>query len=89
MTREERTLLRKAAANPDGRIAVKRSRSGEWHADRDRLYALTSCGHLLSLGERMGPHIGGTFAVWQITPSGRALADAIGEAGQEARHRSH
>jgi hypothetical protein len=37
----------------------------------------------------MGPHIGGTFAVWQITPSGRALADAIGEAGQEARRRSH
>jgi hypothetical protein len=31
---------------------------------------------VLALGESMGPHIGGTFAVWRITPQGRAV---IGE----------
>ncbi len=78
MTSEEQTLLRKAAADPYGQIALKRRRCGEWHADRDRLAALTSHGHLLSLGERMGPHLGGTFALWQITPAGRAIADDAG-----------
>src|SRR3954451_25469444 len=74
MTSEDQTLLYKAAADPNGQIALKRSRCGEWHADRDRLDVLARCGHLLSLGERMGPHLGGTFALWQITPVGRALA---------------
>jgi hypothetical protein len=78
MTSEEQALLRKAAADPRGQIALKRRRCGEWHADRDRLAALTSHGHLLSLGKRMGPHLGGTFALWQITPAGRAIADDAG-----------
>src|SRR3954464_1479456 len=80
MTSEDQTLLYKAAADPNGQIALKRSRCGEWHADRDRLDVLARCGHLLSLGERMGPHLGGTFALWQITPVGRALADDAGSA---------
>ncbi len=75
MTTDEQSLLRKAAADPNGRIALKRSGRGEWHPDRDRLAALTSHGHLLCLGEIMGPHIGGTFTVWQITPAGRARTD--------------
>jgi len=85
MTSEDRTLLYKAAADPNGQIALKRSRCGEWHADRDRLDVLARCGHLLSLGERMGPHLGGTFALWQITPVGRALAEQAGSARPEAR----
>src|SRR3954463_11621460 len=80
MTSEKRTLLHKAAADPTGQIALKRSRCGAWHADRDRLNVLARCGHLLALGERMGPHLGGTYAVWQITPIGRALADEAGSA---------
>ena len=85
MTFEERTLLHKAAADPNGQIAIKRSRRGVWHPDRDRLAALTRYGHLLSLGERMGPHLGGTFAVWQITSAGRAFAERAGSARAEAR----
>jgi len=78
MTSEERTLLHKAATDPTGQIALKRSRCGAWHADRDRLDVLARCGHLLALGERMGPHRGGTVAVWQITPVRRALDDDAG-----------
>jgi len=85
MTSEERTLLHKAAADPNGQIALKRRRRGEWHADRDRLHVLARCGHLLSLGERMGPHIGGTFAVRQITPAGRAIAERASSARPDAR----
>ena len=84
MISEERTLLHKAAADPKGQIAIKRSRCGEWHADRGRLDVLARCGHLLPLGERTGPHLGGTFAVWQITPVGRALAERGGSARPEA-----
>ena len=80
MTSEEWTLLRKAAADPNGQIAIKRRRCGAWHPDRNRLDVLARCGHLLSLGERMGPHLGGTFALWQITPVGRTLADDAGSA---------
>src|SRR3954447_13368170 len=80
MTFEERSLLHKAATDPTGQIALKRSRCGAWHADRDRLDAPARGGHLLALGERMGPHLGGTFALWQITPVGRALADDAGSA---------
>ena len=78
MTSEERTLLFKAASDPKGQITMKRSRRGAWHPDRDRLDALARCGHLLPLGERMGPHLGGTFALWQITPVGRSLAEGPG-----------
>jgi hypothetical protein len=45
MTSEDQTLLYKAAADPNGQIALKRSRCGEWHADRDRLDVLARCGH--------------------------------------------
>jgi hypothetical protein len=75
MTSEERRLLRKAAADPKGKIAIRHRRRDEEHPDRDRLTALFSCGYLEWLGEIMGPHIGGTFSVWQITPAGRARAD--------------
>ena len=85
MTAEDQSLLRKAVADPKGQIAIKRTRRGAWHPDRDRLDGLARCGHLLSLGERMGPHLRGTFAVWQITPVGRALAERAGSARPEAR----
>ena len=75
MTAEERTLLRKAAADPKGQIAIKHSRHGEGHPDRDRVVALFRRGYLAWLGETMAPQIGGTFTVWQITPAGRASAD--------------
>jgi hypothetical protein len=78
MTSEEQNLLRKAVADPKGQIAIKRTRRGAWHPDRDWLDRLARCGHLLPLGERMGPHLGGTFALWQITPAGRAIADGAG-----------
>src|SRR3954462_6665829 len=77
MTSEDQRLLYKAAADPNGQIALKRSRCGEWHADRDRLDVLARCGHLLSLGERMGPHLGGRRPPGS-TPSSRAGCMASG-----------
>ena len=74
MTAEERRLLRKAAADPKGKIAIKHSPNYQ-EPDRERLVALFRSGYLEWLGEIMGPHIGGTFTVWQITPAGRANAD--------------
>jgi len=47
MTSEERSLLRKAAADPKGQVAIKRARQ-TWHLDRERLDMLARCGHLLS-----------------------------------------
>ena len=76
MTTEEFTLLRKAAADPKGQIALKRDPDGAWPSDRTSFQALSDRGLVLALGESMGPHIGGTFAVWRITPQGRAV---IGE----------
>ena len=76
MTKEEFALLRKAAADPKGQIALKRDPDGAWSSDRNYFQALSDRGHVLALGESMGPHIGGTFAVWRITPKGRAV---IGE----------
>ena len=32
----------------------------------------------------MGPHIGGTFTVWQITPAGHAFAERAGSARSAA-----
>ena len=84
MTSEERSLLRKAAADPKGQVAIKRAQQ-TWHSDRERLDMLARCGHLLPLGERMGPHLGGTFAVWQITAAGRALAEQAGSGRPDAR----
>ena len=85
MTSEEQNLLRKAVADPKGQIAIKQIRRGAWHPDRDWLDGLARCGHLLPLGERMGPHLGGTFALWQITAAGRAIAERAGAARPEAR----
>ena len=84
MTSEDRSLLRKAAADPKGQVAIKRAHR-TWHPDRDRLETLARCGHLLPLGERMGPHLGGTFAVWQITVAGRAVAEPGGSDRPDAR----
>src|SRR5689334_15549517 len=83
MTAEDWTLLSKAAADPKGQIALKRSRCGGWPSERDRLAALASHGHLSGLGEIMGPQLGGTFALWRITPVGRALAETVGCVTQE------
>ena len=77
MTKEEFALLRKAATDPKGQIALKRDPDGAWSSDRNCFQALSDRGHVLALGESMGPHIGGTFAAWRITPKGRAV---IGEA---------
>ena len=84
MTSEEQSLLHKAAADPKGQIAIKHSRSGERHPDWDRLVALFRGGYLAWLGEVMGPHIGGTFTVWQIAPAGRAFAEWAGSARSAA-----
>ena len=73
MTKEEFALLRKAAADPKGQVALKRDPDGAWSCDRNYFQALSDRGHVLALGESMGPHIGGTFAVWRITPQGRAV----------------
>jgi hypothetical protein len=84
MTFEEQSLLRKAATDPKGQIAIKRTHP-TWHPDRDRLDTLAQYGHLLPLGERMGPHLGGTFALWQITAAGRAVAQRAGSTRPDAR----
>ena len=83
MTSEERSLLGKAATDPRGQIAIKRTHP-TWHPDRHRLDTLARCGHLLPLGERMGPHLGGTFALWQITAAGRAVAERAGSSHPDA-----
>ena len=74
MTTEEFTLLRKAAADPRLKSRSSAIRTGAWPSNRTPLFrpCLTG-GHVLALGESMGPHIGGTFAIWQITPQGRAI----------------
>jgi hypothetical protein len=84
MTSEERSLLGKAATDPRGQIAIKRTHP-TWHPDRDRLETLARCGHLLPLGERMGPHLGGTFSLWQITAAGRAVAERAGSGRPDAQ----
>jgi hypothetical protein len=78
MTAEDWTLLGKAATDPKGQIALKRNRCGAWPSEWDRLATLTSYGHLSYLGEVMGPHLGGTFTLWQITATGRAIAENVG-----------
>ena len=78
MTPEDCTLLGKAATDPKGQIALKRNRCGAWPSERVRLATLTRHGHLSCLGEVMGPHLGGTFTLWQITPLGREVAENVG-----------
>jgi len=48
MTSEDQSLLRKAAADPKGQVAIKRARQ-TWRLDRGRLDMLARCGHLLPL----------------------------------------
>ena len=84
MTAEDCILLGKAATDPKGQIALKRNRCGAWPPEWDRLATLTRHGHLSCLGEVMGPHIGGTFTVWQITPAGHAFAERAGSARSAA-----
>ena len=78
---------------PDGPLGTptgspKRSRCGAWPSEWDRLANLTRYGHLSYLGEVMGPHIGGTFTVWQITSAGRAFTERAGSARPEVRPHS-
>ncbi|ACL56513.1 hypothetical protein [Methylobacterium nodulans] len=72
MIDHERRLLSKAAQTAEGRISVKRDPDRSWPGDHSRLCALENDGHLRFVGEQAGPHIGGTFAIWQITERGRA-----------------
>jgi hypothetical protein len=76
MIDHEKRLLSKAATASEGRISVKRGPDRAWPGDHSRLCALENDGHLLFVGEQAGPHIGGTFATWQITERGRAVLDA-------------
>ncbi|MEH3147602.1 MAG: hypothetical protein PGN34_20155 [Methylobacterium frigidaeris] len=70
MIDHEQRLLSKAAADVEGRISVKRDPDRSWPGDHSRLCALENDGHLLWVGEQAGPHLGGTFAIWQITERG-------------------
>lgn len=70
LVNHERRLLTKAAEAIDGHISVKREMDRAWPGDHSRLTSLESRGDLLWLGERAGPHLGGTFATWQITDAG-------------------
>lgn len=73
----DRRLLIKAAQSIDGCISIKRQKDRAWPGDHSRLRALESRGDLVWLGERAGPHLGGTFALWQITATGLEQLEAI------------
>jgi len=82
LVNHERRLLNKAAQSTDGRVSVKRELDRAWPGDHSRLRGLESRGDLVWLGEQAGPHFGGTFATWQITPAGLQQLEAL--AGQGA-----
>jgi len=67
-----RRLLSKAALGVEGRISIKQSHDRAWPRDHARLRVLERAGTLRWVGTQAGPHIGGTFAVWQITEVGRS-----------------
>ncbi|MGH1592275.1 hypothetical protein ACRBEV_32655 (plasmid) [Methylobacterium phyllosphaerae] len=69
---DELRLLTKAAQSTNGCISVKREQDWAWPNDHSRLCSLEKQGDLVWLGEQAGPHIGGTFATWQITDAGLA-----------------
>ena len=71
MAPQARRLLSKAALAVEGRISIKQSPDRLWPRDHARLRVLERKGALRWLGTQAGPHIGGTFAVWQITDQGR------------------
>ncbi|MEA1832722.1 hypothetical protein U8607_11575 [Methylobacterium durans] len=83
MQRHERRLLTKAAISVEGRISIKQSPDRAWPRDHARLRVLERAGRLQWVGTQAGPHIGGTFAIWQITEQGRARLDAL---APEERH---
>ena len=71
MAPQARRLLAKAALAVEGRISIKQSPDRLWPRDHARLRVLERKGALRWLGTQAGPHIGGTFAIWQITDQGR------------------
>jgi hypothetical protein len=77
LVNHERRLLNKAAHSTDGRISVKREPDRAWPGDHSRLCGLERRGDLVWLGEQAGPHLGGTFATWRITPAGLEQLEAI------------
>ncbi|WP_336487552.1 hypothetical protein [Methylobacterium nigriterrae] len=77
MQRHERRLLGKAAISIEGRISIKQSPDRAWPRDHARLRILERAGSLQWVGTQAGPHIGGTFAVWQITERGRARLEDL------------
>jgi hypothetical protein len=81
LVNHERRLLDKAAQSTDGRISVKRQLDRDWPSDHRHLRDLESRGDLVWLGEQAGPHLGGTFATWQITPAGLEQLQVLGNRG--------
>ena len=84
VTPEKRSRLRTTVADPSGRIAMMQRHRVAWHANRERWEVFARCERLLTLGERMGLHLGGTFALRQFSLGGRALAKRAGSACPEA-----
>ena len=70
LVNHERRLLTKAAEAVAGRISAKREPDRSWPGDHSRLCALESRGDIQWIGQQAGPHIGGMFAIWQITRQG-------------------
>ncbi|WP_267359792.1 MULTISPECIES: hypothetical protein [unclassified Methylobacterium] len=77
LVNHEHRLLTKAAQSIDGCVSVKRQLDRAWPGDHSRLCGLESRGDLMWLGEQAGPHLGGTFSTWQITPAGLQQIEAI------------
>lgn len=81
MPLHSRRLLSKAAFAVEGRISIKQNPDRIWPIDHARLRVLERNGSLRWVGTQAGPHLGGTFATWQITDAGR-----IRVAGWEPMH---
>ncbi|GJE14553.1 hypothetical protein [Methylobacterium longum] len=77
LVNHERRLLTKAAQAMDGLISIKRERDRAWPGDHSRLSSLESLGDLVWIGERAGPHLGGTFATWRITDAGLSRLEGL------------
>ncbi|GEP00858.1 hypothetical protein [Methylobacterium haplocladii] len=76
MPLHSRRLLNKAAVAIEGRISIKQNPDRDWPRDHARLRVLERNGNLRWVGTQAGPHLGGTFAVWQITDEGRTRVAA-------------
>jgi hypothetical protein len=77
LVNHERRLLTKAAQATDGHISIKREMDRAWPGDHSRLSGLAIRGDLVWVGERAGPHLGGTFATWQITDAGLSRLERL------------